>query len=144
MILLTDEQLGEIAQELEIGMVCYVHQQTGELIVFPNPEQFTYGDTGDWQESIDTVEASPDDYWPIHPMTSFESFQVMERFVEVLPANHLRTRLITILNQPKPFRHFKQAVDESDYRENWFAFRDGEMAHWLRQKLVNMNALRAE
>lgn len=36
MIPLTDEQLGEIAQELEIGMVCYVHQQTGELIAFPN------------------------------------------------------------------------------------------------------------
>ena len=64
----------------------------------------------------------------------------MERFVEVLPANHLRTRLITILNQPRLFRHFKQVVDESDYREDWFAFRDQEMTHWLRQKLLNMNA----
>lgn len=64
----------------------------------------------------------------------------MERFVKVLPANRLRTRLVAILNQPKPFRHFKQAVDESDYREDWFAFRDQEMIHWLRQKLVNMNA----
>ena len=35
MIKLTEKQLSDIAQELEIGMTCFIHKDTGEMKSYP-------------------------------------------------------------------------------------------------------------
>ncbi len=68
-------------------------------------------------------------------MTSRESFQLMEAFINTLPSEPFRNRLQHALDQPKPFQHFKEAVDNSGYRQQWFTFREARMVEWLRQQL---------
>lgn len=129
-------QLIEIAGELDAGMVCYLHRETHEYVSFPNPQQFP--DTADWQDDIDTVTNNPDDYMAIEPMSSRESFALMEQFVNELPAGSAQERLRYTLTQPKPFRRFKDTVDSmGDYRQQWFTFRDAKTVEWLRDQLRN-------
>lgn len=134
MELLSDEQLKKVVDELETGMKCYLHRQTSELIAFPDPDQFP--DADDWQQEMDEIEAHPDDYLEITPMSSRESFRVMERFVDTIDSQAFHNRLLYALDQPKPFRRFKQLIDESEYRQQWFSFRESETIKWLREQLA--------
>ena len=132
---LSDEQLKKVVDELETGMKCYLHRQTGEVIAFPDPDQFP--DTDDWQQERDQIVADPDDYLEITLMSSRESFQIMERFINMVDSQAVRNRLLYALNQPKPFRRFKQLIDESgEYRQRWFAFRESQTIEWLRDQLA--------
>lgn len=133
---MTDQQLTHLAGELQIGMRCYLHRQTGELIVFPDPEQFGDVDGEVWQEERQKLDDSAEAYLEIRPMTSREEFQMMEAFVEQITTGSVRTRLITALHQAKPFRHFKDMIDHSGtYRQEWFNFRDKQIIEWLGQQI---------
>jgi hypothetical protein len=135
MKLLSDEQLKKLVDELETGIKCYLHRQTSEVIAFPDPDQFP--DTDDWHQEMDQVEADPNDYLEITPMSSRESFQIMERFINVVDSQAVRNRLLYALNQPKPFQRFKQLIDESGkYRQQWFAFHESRAIKWLRDQLA--------
>ena len=117
-------------------MACYLHRETHEYISFPNPQQFP--DTADWQDDIDTVTNNPDDYIAIEPMNSRESFGLMEQFTDELPAGSAQERLRHALTQSKPFRRFKDTIDDmGDYRQQWFTFRDAKTVEWLRGQLRN-------
>ncbi|MVM42191.1 hypothetical protein GO730_38410 [Spirosoma sp. HMF3257] len=132
---LSDEQLKKVVEELETGMNCYLHRQIGEVIAFPDPDQFP--DTDDWQQEMDEIETRPDDYLEITSMSSRESFQIMERFISEVDSPAFRNRLLYALDQPKPFRRFKQLIDESsEYRQGWFAFRESQTIEWLREQLA--------
>ena len=132
---LSDDQLKKIVDELSTGLRCYLHRQSGEVISFPDVDQ--YPDVDAWQEAIDQVETTPNDYLEITPMSSRESFQLMERFIDVVDSEAFRNRLVYALNQPKPFRRFKQLVDESgEYRQRWFLFRERQTIDWLREQLA--------
>ena len=47
----------------------------------------------------------------------------MENFAEQVVDQHLQNKLITALNNRKPFANFKMVVEGSEYREHWFQFR---------------------
>lgn len=132
---LTNDQLKTIVDELATGIRCYLHRLTGELITFPNIDQFA--DTNAWQEEMANVDAQPDAYLEITSMSSRESFQIMERFIEQVASDAFRNRLLYAIGQPKPFRRFKQVIDESgEYRQEWFTFRQSQTVEWLRQQLA--------
>ncbi|QHV94566.1 UPF0158 family protein [Spirosoma endbachense] len=137
MIQMDDSQVKEIVEQQQIGMLCYVHRQTGQLITFPNPEQFSDLESEEWQDQIDQVQSFPDHYWKVAIMTSREEFALMEQFARYEAAEPLQSRLLTILGQSKPFRHFKEAVDRSgSQRLVWFSFRDKQKISWLKQQLT--------
>lgn len=132
---LTDEQLRNVAGELEIGMRAYIHKETGELVTFPDPDQFGSLDSDDWQDEQDKVEANSEDYIEIRPMDSRESYQIMEEFIEKCTPEPLRSRLFRAIDQPKPFQRFKHEIDQSGaYRQQWFDFRDQKMVEWVKQQ----------
>ena len=127
------QQLKTIADDLQMGMVCYLHRQTGAVISFPDSRQFP--DTTDWQTEVDLVATDPDSYVAITPMSSRESFQIMEQFADQLSDEAFRNRLLHALGQPKPFQRFKSLVDESDpYRQQWYDFRDAKTIERLLSK----------
>ncbi|WP_373513873.1 UPF0158 family protein [Persicitalea sp.] len=132
---LTDKQIKHIAEELQMGMKCYVHRESGKAISFPDPNRLMATDDEYWQEQITEIDAHPDDYQEIDPMSSHRSFEVMEEFAEELTPGAFRTRLLDVLGRAKPFRHFKYEIEGSEYREQWFAFRDQEMTEWVGKQL---------
>lgn len=136
MVQLTEEQLKEIAGALDTGMTCCIHRQTGELIAFPDPDRFADFELEGWQNELDKVAAEPEAYFEITPMSSRESFQIMELFVEKVVTGPLQDRLLRLLSQSKPFRRFKDEIDNSEvYRQRWFAFREQQTSEWLREQL---------
>lgn len=132
---LTDEQIKEVAEELQSEMKCFVHQKTGKVISYPDPDRNMAIQEEYWQEQIAEIEANFDDYLEMESMSSLRSFQVMEDFVKALLREKYGSRLFIILNSPKPFRHFKYEIEGSAYREQWFAFRNQEMLTWERGQL---------
>lgn len=136
MILLDDSLLKDMLEQQQLGMNCYVHRQTGQLITVPDPDQFSELETQDWQADIDQLETFPEQYWPVPRLSSRDQFRFMEAFVDQLPVGPFQSKLLVILSHPKPFRHFKDAMDRSGlYRLAWFAFREEQTLVWLKQQL---------
>ena len=73
----------------------------------------------------------------IEPPESRDSFKVMERFVEEVPDAGLREKLMDALNRRRPFSNFKHLIDNSDYRQEWFDFRQKRLEQYVYGILEN-------
>jgi len=133
MIKLTDDQLSDIAQELEMGMECYVHKETGELKSLP--EEMI--DEEEWEEVIDEIEKDAGNYIEIEKMDSNHSYKVMERFIDTVEDKQLADRLYNAINRSKPFHNFRYELDYSDeYLKKWYAFKSQAMIEWVKEQLI--------
>ncbi|MDB5201344.1 MAG: hypothetical protein JWQ27_753 [Ferruginibacter sp.] len=129
---LTPAQVKEIAEELGIGQCCYYHKEKGTLLFLPDFAAHMYEIDELYADDIAEVENNSGDYIVLEPPTSKESFRIMANFANSLPENlGLRNQLFYALDNRKPFSHFKNRVDDSDYREAWFAFRDEQLRQWV-------------
>ena len=59
----------------------------------------------------------------VEPPESFESFKIMEQFVDEIDDNNLQKRLVNVLSNRKPFANFKNVIENSAFREHWFTFK---------------------
>ncbi len=92
---------------------------TGDVIPVFDPAV-----TGD-SETSDEVERNPNRYLPIEPITSHESFGIMERFAAELAPGEAQSSLLEALQRRHPFREFKASLAEfPDLRERWFQYHD--------------------
>ena len=119
----------EIAQELDCGFDCYYNFQTNEIVTIPN---FSHNaDDDDFKEAfrvdLEKVEKHHADFIKIEVLQNFESFKIMERFVEQLADQKLQLELENVLANKKPFQSFKLKIEHSDFRQNWFDFKQSEL-----------------
>ena len=132
---LKSNTISEIAQELDCGFDCYFNLKTNEIIGIPNFSQFS--DEEDFkeafQEGLEKIKKNSKDFISFKSLETFESFKIMERFVEQLSDQNFKSELENILANKKPFQNFKYKVDHSDFRQNWFDFKQGE----LEKRVVN-------
>lgn len=131
---LSPEQIKEIASELEIGMTCHVHKKTQEMLFLPDPDS-PYFDPEPWQDVIDQLDANPQDYLEIDPIDSHSSFIVMEDFADQIRDPELRKRAFSILNQRRPFANFKYLIENSEFDEDWYAFKRKALEDWVRRRI---------
>ena len=131
---LNEHQIKEISEELQCGNLCYFHKLTGEIASFPDPNN-PYVDVELFREEVDKVETDFLNYVEFKPMPSYQSYQVMEDFAEALPDKRFKGRLLQLLSERKPFSKFKWAVDNSDYRQDWFDFRDQAYFEWVKEQV---------
>ncbi|MBK9249605.1 MAG: hypothetical protein IPM69_16180 [Ignavibacteria bacterium] len=139
MMTLTQEQVHDIAQELDCGFRCFLHSETGELLSIPVEAFNGTMDTEFFEEDLEKLEENFLEYREIPRMESHDSFRIMEEFAEELTDNkRLQNRLLDALGQRKPFRGFKDIIDDSgDYREMWFAFKNQKLEDWVRDHTQN-------
>lgn len=127
----------EIAQELDCGFDCYYNLRTDEIIAIPSFLQFS--DEEDFKEafkdSLKEVEKHKKDFIKLEVLESFESFKIMELFVEQLTDQNLKIELQSILTNKKPFQKFKYKIDHSDFRQNWFDFKHRELEKRVENEL---------
>ena len=118
-----------IAQELDSGFDCYYNSKTDEIVAIPSFSQFS--DEEDFKEafrdSLERVEKHKTEFIKFEVLESFESFKIMERFIERLSDENLQSELENILANKKPFQNFKHKIDHSDFRQNWFDFKQSEL-----------------
>ncbi len=141
MILLTTDQIKEIADQLDTGSTCYINKKTREqLFLSGDEDSFFDPDEDAWADDRSKVDENPADYLEIEKMESHDSFSVMEDFAESVDFPKLRSELIYVLNQKKPFSKFKYAVDNSgEYREKWFAFKAERVQQWVKEQIDAYN-----
>jgi hypothetical protein len=107
-------------------------------------------ETGDILLNTEGVDDLPEDlednprYRVIDPLASYESFQIMEDFVDNLGDIKEASRLRDALNRRKPFRQFKDTLfDYTELSEAWFEFEHKELAR-LAQEWCEENGIKAE
>lgn len=127
----------EIAQELDCGFDCYYNSKTDEIVTIPSFAQFS--DEEDFKEafsdSLKKVEKHKKDFIKFEHLESFESFKIMELFVEQLSDQNLKSELENVLVNKNPFQNFKNKVDHSDFRQNWFDFKQKELEKRVENEL---------
>jgi len=134
MIKITEDQINEIAELLDSGLLCFIHRENG--IIESHPDHMDHmADLEPWQDIIDKIELDFDNYIKIQKMDSSQSFRVMVDFIDTVDAPDLKKQLERILNRPKPFRYFKHEIDESDYRQEWFDFKHKMIMNWVTEQL---------
>lgn len=139
--LVPEESIREIAEELQSGMVCFLHKKTFEVVSIPDGNRFPDFEIAapEWNADIDRVEDDPDFMYVEAPDT-YHSFRIMEDFVFSLPAGGIKTRLMDALKGRKPFANFNKIIHEAGAeRDEWFSFRDRRwdrhLADWLNWKI---------
>lgn len=121
-----------------MGMTCFVHKETGEVEEVMNSPQAEYDD--EYQkvkkEIMEKI-VSWGEVYCIEPPGSHDSYRCMERFVDEKIPNHtrLKVNLLEALERTHSFRNFRRLIDNSDYREEWFAFKDECMETYIHKKL---------
>ena len=108
----------------------FLDTETGEIIPLCSEYE-------DYEELSGRIEADfGERYRRIEPMSSRESFRIMEDFAASLPESRLKSRLLEALSRNKPFFRFKDVLhSEGSMRDQWFAFRDDAHARYAREWL---------
>jgi len=130
--------LNEIAQELDCGSTCYYNTKTDEIISIPSFSDMW--DEDDFKEAFETeferIEKQKKDLIKLEGLESFESFKIMEQFVDQLPDEALKEELEFVLANKKPFQKFKYLVEESNFRTDWFNFKQNALEKIVAQRLT--------
>lgn len=124
MIVLSDLQIKDIAENLDIGLKCYVNKKTGNVIEIPDELRFGEIDQENWEDVIKELNENYDDYFEIDSIDTHDSFNIMHDFVEQISNNEIKQKFVYALDKPKPFKNFKYELDYHDeIREEWFKFK---------------------
>lgn len=127
----------EIAQELDCGNDCYYNSKNNEIVAIPSFSQIS--DEEEFKEifskDLEKINQKKADFIKIETLESFESFKIMERFVEQLSEQNFKSELRDILLKKKPFQNFKHKIDHSDFRQSWFDFKQSELEKTVENQL---------
>lgn len=132
---MTEEQISEIAELLQGGLICFHHRSTGSLEWHPDPDS-PYFDPEPWEDLIDKIENDRDSYMRFEIMDSYQAFKLMENFAYSLSDINFRDKILERLSRRKPFHHFKVLIDYSPYRQAWFDFRQQSYIDWVKKQLT--------
>lgn len=133
---LSQKQINNIAQTLDMGLVCYIHKETGEVKEMQTEESAEMGGVEEeWKEEMEVIEKEPDKWVLIEAMMSGDSFRIMEDFADQVRNKGLKNHLIEKLNNRRPFANFKRTIDNSDVRDEWFEFKQKGYEAWVRHEL---------
>lgn len=129
------EVVKKIADSLLAGLICFFNPDTLEVEDIPkelahDPAEFEMV-TGETFESAGIKHEDWQNCITIEPMQSNESFQVMESFVNEITDSSFQKQLVNALSNRKPFANFKHLVENSDYRQPWFDYRQNQWAYYV-------------
>ena len=133
---LTEQQITELADQLDCGFRSFWHQPTGELLFVNDLNNNPYVDTEFYEEDLEKLDINFGDYIEIVKPNSGDSFEIMANFTNQLnETDKIKKELIKALNKKKPFREFKFVIDNSGvYRLQWFDFKHAQLKLWVIEK----------
>lgn len=129
----------EIAEILDIGMVCFYHKTNNEMDFYPDELRNPGYDKELWTDVIKKVDDNYSDYIGFEGMRSYESFKVMESFIDEIEHIPTHNNFIRAISQKKPFSHFNQMLlNYPKLREQWFKYKlDAYMEYVKEQAWVS-------
>lgn len=127
----SQDAIRRIAQELDLGCICFLNTETLEVesILMNLSDAYVDRELSDLVDDILDKVNSWEKSIKIKPPNALEYYKIMEHFVEhCIPENaSLKMRLEDALAQKKPFRNFKDIVENSKYSQTWFDFKQSQL-----------------
>lgn len=140
MPIITPEKLKQIADDLDTGMVCYYHKVTGEIEVYPHELSNPGFDEEFWEDVMDKVSESREEYMSFEPMDSRESFQVIENFIAQIDDIPTHNKFIEAVSRKRPFANFKDMLHYyPELREQWFVFKNEAYIDYVKEQVEAAN-----
>ena len=130
----------KIAQELDAGFDCYYNFKNDEIIAIPHFENY-YADEefeDAFKAELNLVKTSKDDFVKIEVLKNYESYKIMENFIELVPDADLKLKLNRVLTRNKPFMNFKNIIDYSEFRQLWFDFKNRDYEKRVERQLNSL------
>ncbi len=125
----------QIADSLNAGLVCFLNIDTLEVEDVPeslatDPDEYELM-TGESFEDLDLKYLKWDNFIEIHPPGSNVSYSYMTDFAEALPNCSFKQRAFQALEQKRPFANFKYLVENSDYSQDWFDYKQNRLEEYV-------------
>jgi len=136
-----DSIVSEIAQELDCGNDCYYFFKTNQLIVIPNFSQFSDEEEllDFFKEDLKLVNREKENLIKFEMLNRIESFNIIKEFVDQITDRTIKEIFENILHNKKPFRNFKDTVENSNYRKDWFDFKQDIIEKRIVKQMKNEN-----
>lgn len=131
----------EIAENMDFGADVYYNPKTKEVVSIPNTLDVFGEEEFDelFNEDLEKIAEHENDFIKFEAVKSGVSFKIMERFVEQMTDVVFQSQLESRLYNKKPFQGFKNAIDNSDYRQSWFDFKQSELEKIVADRLEEEN-----
>lgn len=121
---ITDEQIKQIAEDLDCGMVVYFHTETKEIESHPDFDNNEYADQSFFRDVMRKIEKDIDKYLEFEPLQPYESFKIMELFIDEVKDEDVQNKLFNSIKRKKPFRNFREVLNGyPQLLEEWYAFK---------------------
>jgi len=136
------EIISAIAQEIDMGMICFLNTETLEFDSVLGQTYDAYWDE-DAENNFNKEVYDKVDGWKhsirIEPPQSWQSFKIMEDFIETCISDDdpVKKRLWDAISRRKPFQSFKYVIDNSQYRQHWFDFKQSRLEKFVLEQLYN-------
>lgn len=127
----------EIAELIDSQEVVFLHQKTHEILSYPLADDEFADEEYDYirVEVMEIVDLSPDDYLRFEPLDTRTSFQMMEDFIATITDERVKKRLIDAISIKKPFRNFRNAIEDEAMLDDWYAYKDAYLHMWVRDRM---------
>jgi len=136
MLKLSDELVQDIANNIDMEMICYLNIKTMEpTYVFP--EKFSECLDEDLDEASEFVYEHKEDFIKIEKPDSHTSYKFMEAFIETITDDRIAERLSDAISFAKPFRNFKDILARyPDVQKEWYAFKNKKYIEYIKSEIV--------
>jgi hypothetical protein len=132
-----NEAVREIADNLSAGLISFFNPDTLEIDFYHPSMPIEPEDDEEYPEispeETDFRYLSWKDYLTFNPLPSSESFAIMEAFARQLKNKNAAEKMLNILSRGKPFAHFNEYIHHSEYREDWFQFRQKQLENYVKR-----------
>jgi len=131
------EKIRDMAEELDAGNKVWFHRPTQNFLSHPDPAHHSFSSELDYlvEETMDEVMLDFDNYIEIPPPNPTESYRIMADFTDMQVDERVRHRLFDALGGKKPFKFFRNAVEEADLADDWYDYRDARLQDYVMGKL---------
>lgn len=88
-----------------------------------------------WAELINKIENDSSNYDRFEKMNSNQAFGVMKDFAHSLDDDIFKENLLKSLSNRRPFQNFKNLIDYSEHRQDWFDFKKKAYIDWVKEQI---------
>lgn len=131
------EKIRDMAEAIGSGEKVWFHRTTQTFLSHPDPAHHSFSSELDYlvEETMDEVFLDFDNYIEIPAPNPTESYRIMENFADNQVDERTRLRLFDALGGKKPFKFFRNAVEEADLLDDWYDYHDARMEDYVMGKL---------
>lgn len=133
------ELISSLAGEINAGLICHLNPDSLEVIAIPKDvfDDLESENIAFYQTDLNRIESEWNNCITIEPPEPFESFKFMEQFARYeVQDKAIQDRLLFALSKGKPFRNFREIVDSSEFRQQWFDFHQLCLEEYVRDQLT--------